>query len=109
MTKRKPPRKKAPVKKTTKKTFTITVEAQPVVVCYEPNAYYDMAHFEYRSPHQPPRRIPYSDTGYFSHFVSMDRLKGVKDVPAFARNQLLAFVRYESKSYDKRAVELPLF
>jgi hypothetical protein len=32
----------------------------------------DTGHFEFRSPHEPPRRIPISETGYRSHFAPMD-------------------------------------
>lgn len=102
-------RKKAKPAKCAARTFTITVEAQPMRVRYEPNAFGEMAHFEYQSPYEPPRRIPYSDTGYFSHHASMDRVKAAKSPADFARNELLALMRYGMKGYSRDIVELPLF
>ncbi len=47
-------------------TFRLTVEAQEMVVDYKPHYLKDVGHFEFRSPHEPPRRIPVSETGYRS-------------------------------------------
>jgi hypothetical protein len=102
-------RKKARRARPARKTFTITVEAQPVVVRYEPYSIGDMASFEYRSPHKPPRRIPFSETGYFSHHASMKRVREAESPQAFARDELLALVRYGMKGYSREIAELPLF
>lgn len=109
MSKKASRRKKVRPAKRAVKTFTITVEAQPIVVRYEPNAFADMASFEYRSPHRPPRRIPHSETGYFSHHASMERVVTAKSPQQFAHDELLALVRYSMKSYSRLVPELPLF
>lgn len=109
MSKKPSRRRKVRRAKPARKTFTITVEAQPIVVRYEPNAFCDMATFEYRSPYRPRRRIPFSDTGYFSHHASMSRVREAKSPQAFARDELLMLMRYRMKSYSRDTVELPLF
>ena len=89
-------------------TFRITVEAQPMVVTYQPNWMADMAQFEFRSPHKPPRRIPVSETGYRSHFASMDEVKAAKSPQDFAREEALALLRSHRRAWDATN-ELPLF
>ena len=44
-----------------------------MIVTYQPNWTTDVGRFEFRSPDEPPRRIPVSETGYRSHFASMSR------------------------------------
>jgi hypothetical protein len=102
-------RKKARAAKKRPMTFRISVEAQPVVVRYEPHSIGQMASFEYRSPYKPPRRIPFSDTGYFSHHASMQRVRAAKNPQAFARDELLALLRYGMNSHSREVAELPLF
>ncbi|MFZ3351217.1 MAG: hypothetical protein WA268_10170 [Xanthobacteraceae bacterium] len=88
---KKPSRKKAPPAKRRRMAFTITVEAQPMRVSYEPrwlNSGY--AHFVFRSPHNPARRIPVSDTGYLSHFATMEDVKKARSPQDFAHNLVLA-------------------
>jgi hypothetical protein len=102
-------RKKASPVKRGRKTFTITVEAQPMVVSYEPRwLKSDFAHLEFRSPHKPARRIPVSDTGYMSHFVSMDDVKAAKSPQDFAHEEALALLRSRRRAWDATD-ELPLF
>lgn len=36
-------------------TFTLVVEAQEMIVTYQPDWMTDVGHFEFRSPHEPPR------------------------------------------------------
>ena len=90
--KKKPPRRrKASPRKRRCKTFTITVEAQPMIVSYEPRwLKSDLAHFEFRSPHNPPRRIPVSDTGYLNHFAAMEDVRLARSPQNFARAFVLA-------------------
>ena len=107
MSKRRKP-KKAPPAKRRRQTFRITVEAQPMVVTYQPNWMADMAQFEFRSPHKPPRRIPVSETGYRSHFASMDEVKAAKSPQDFAREEALALLRSHRRAWDATN-ELPLF
>jgi hypothetical protein len=91
------------------KTFTITVEAQPIVVRYKPNSFGEMANFEYRSPYRPARRIPFGEKGYFSCYASMSRVRAAKSPQEFARDELLGLMRYRMKRYSRDNVELPLF
>jgi len=55
----------APSRREAKKrfiTFILVVEAQEMIVTYQPNWMTDVGHFEFRSPEEPPRRIPVSET-----------------------------------------------
>jgi hypothetical protein len=90
---KKPSRKKAPPAKRRRLTFRISVEAQEMIVSYEPNWMADTAHFEYRSPHKPPRRIPVSETGYRSHFAPMDEVTAAESPQAFACEEARALLR----------------
>lgn len=47
------------------------MDSQQIDVSYSPNTFAGYGHFEFRSPHEPPRRIPVSETGYRSHFAPM--------------------------------------
>jgi hypothetical protein len=101
-------RKKAPPIKRGQKTFTIAVEAQPMVVSYEPrwlNSGY--AHFKFQSPHKPARRIPVSETGYLSHFATTDDVKAAGSPQDFAREFVLAVLRSkQSRPCDPRQLTL---
>jgi|HubBroStandDraft_3_1064219.scaffolds.fasta_scaffold128026_3 hypothetical protein len=101
-------RKKASSVKHGRKTFTITVEAQPMVVSYEPRwLKSNYAHFEFRSPHKPARRIPVSDTGYMSHFVTMDHVRAAGSPQHFAGAFVLAVLRSkQSRPEDPRQLGL---
>jgi hypothetical protein len=103
------PRKKASSIRKRVRTFRITVEAQPIVVRYHPYSFGEMANIEYRSPYKPARRIPYSETGYFSHYASMKRVKAAKSPQEFARDELLTLIYYDLRGYDRWNAELPLF
>jgi hypothetical protein len=101
-------RKKARRAKQRRMTFRISVEAQPVVVHYQPNWMGDTVQFEFRSPYRPPRRIPVSDTGYYCHFASMEDVKAAKSPQDFAREEALALLRSRRRAWDQTN-ELPLF
>jgi hypothetical protein len=102
-------RKKVRRARAAPKTFTITVEAQPMLVSYEPRwLKSDYAHFKFRSPHKPARRIPVSETGYLSHFASMEDVKDAKSPQDFAREEALALLRSRRRAWDATN-ELPLF
>jgi hypothetical protein len=67
-------------------TFRIEIEAQEMVVTYEPNwCEGSDGHFEFKSPHEPPRRTVLSDSGYLSHFAPMDAIKTFKSPEGYAR------------------------
>jgi hypothetical protein len=53
--------------------------------------------FEFRSPHQPPRRIPVSATGYRSHFAPMAAIEAEPSPEEYARLAALAFIRCAMK------------
>ncbi len=101
-------RKKAKPVKNRRKTFTITVEAQEMVVSYRPYRFADLGHFEFRSPHGPPRRIPLSKSGYLSHYAAMEDVKAAKTPQEFAREEALALLRSSRRAWDATN-ELPLF
>jgi hypothetical protein len=101
-------RKKAQRAKKRRLTFKIFVEAQPVVVHYQPNWMEDMGQFEFRSPYRPPRRIPVSDSGYYCHFASMEDVKAAKSPQDFAHKEALALLRSRRRAWDETN-ELPLF
>jgi hypothetical protein len=93
MSKKPSRRKKARPAKMARKTFTITVESQPMAVSYKPRWMGDMAIFEFRSPHRPPRRIPVSETGYRSHYASMEEVEAAKSPQDFALEEARAILR----------------
>lgn len=51
--------------------FSLTIKGQQINIAYTPNKFGNYGHFEFFSPHEPRRRIPISETGYFSHFAPM--------------------------------------
>jgi hypothetical protein len=108
MSKKPPRRTKARPAKKRRITFRISVEAQPVVVRYQPNWMGDMGQFEFMSPYKPPRRIPVSETGYRSHYVVMDEVRAAKSPQDFAREEALALLHSRRRGRDE-ANELPLF
>jgi hypothetical protein len=71
-----------------KVAFRLVVEAQEMLVEYEPNwsdGEFACGHFEFKSPHKPPRRIAISETGYLSHFAPMAEIEAYESPEAFAR------------------------
>jgi hypothetical protein len=87
------------MRKTQKKIrFTLSVEAQEMVVDYQPHWLKDVGHFEFRSPFEPPRRIPVSETGYRSHFGDMDDIAAAGSPQEYARMVVLAQLRGQPKA-----------
>jgi hypothetical protein len=89
-TPQRPPRRKvgsvAKPKEMRTTTFRIEIEAQEMVVTYEPNWLEGSnGHFEFMSPHEPRRRIILSESGYLSHFAPMDAIKTFKSPEDYAR------------------------
>jgi hypothetical protein len=109
MSKKPSRRKKAAPAKRKRVTFRITVEAQEMVVSYEPDYFAEMGHFVFRSPHKPPRRIPVSLTGYLSHFVPMYEVKEAKSPQALAQIEALAIMRSGRRTPVDESNQLPLF
>lgn len=110
--KRNPRRKagKASRKRSARKlVFKLVVEAQEMRVVYTPNWSEDYGHFEFHSPHNPPRRIPVSETGYRSHFAPMEEVKAAASPKDYARELVLASfheVDRRAKGYDSRQLAL---
>ena len=91
-------------------TFSLTVDAQQMRVRYQPNYFADTGHFEFRSPHKPPRRIPISQTGYRSHFASMEDIEAAQSPQEYARMVALALLFGEKgASVRKESRQLSLF
>ncbi len=77
-------------------TFTLTVDSQEMRVRYKPNyigGTDPYALIEFTSPHEPPRRIPVSETGYRSFFAPMSEIEepqALRNTPASLRRSLSA-------------------
>jgi hypothetical protein len=104
---------KAPKKAKRTISFRLVVEAQEMLVAYEPNwseGVYPMGHFEFISPHKPPRRIAISQTGYHSHFAAMEEVKAYESPEAYARAFVLSVLdasrNAKSKTTDRRQLSL---
>jgi hypothetical protein len=80
-----------------------------MIVTYQPNWMTDVGHFEFRSPEEPPRRIPVSETGYRSHFASMEDVKASSSPQDYAREVALALIAPRHQSKDTDSDQLPLF
>ena len=81
-------------------TFTLTIEGQEMIVQYQANWMADVGHFEFRSPHEPARRIPVSETGYRSHFARMDEVEAAASPEDYAREIALALLRSRGQRQD---------
>src|ERR1019366_8677113 len=87
-------------------TFTLVVEAQEMIVTYQPNWMTDVGHFEFRSPQEPPRRIPVSETGYRSHFASMADVEASTSPQDYAREVALELLRSRGKPAKETSNQL---
>ena len=79
-----------------RRRFKLIVEAQEMLVDYTPNymsGSFPVGHFEFRSLHQPPRRIPVSEAGYRSHFAPMPSIEAEASPQEYAWLVTLAFIR----------------
>lgn len=80
--------------------FRLTIEAQPMLVSYTPGSTKGMfaeGHFTFTSPHKPARRIPVSETGYWSHFVPMEEIEEAESPEAYARSLALAVINGKAR------------
>ena len=79
-------------------TFRIVIDAQEMIVRYEPN-WLDgnNGHFEFMSPFDPPRRTVLSETGYHSHFAPMDAIRTFKSPEDYARAFVTSIVESRRK------------
>src|ERR1700674_2513835 len=90
-------------------SFTLAIEGQEMVVDYRPDYHGDVGHFEFRSPHEPPRRIPVNETGYRSYFAAMEDVKAASSPQDYARQVALAIVGSKRKTEPEERDQLPLF
>jgi hypothetical protein len=88
--------KKPAVKKPKKQRFELVIEGQRMLVDYVPYWMGDMGQLEFRSPHNPARRIPVSETGYRSHFAVMEEIEAEASPQDYARLVALAIVRQKA-------------
>jgi hypothetical protein len=92
-----------------KLAFVLTIEAQEMRVIFTPEYFAGQGHFEFHSPHNPPRRIPVSETGYRSHFAPMDEVRAAASPKDYARELVLAAISQPAKGAKTDARQLPLF
>ena len=81
-------------------SFRLVVEGQEMLVDYTPDwsgGAYPFGHFEFRSPHEPPRRIVISETGYRSQFESMAVIRTYASPEEYARSYVLSFLNQARK------------
>jgi hypothetical protein len=102
-------RRKAPPVADGRVTFTITIDAQEMRVDYKPHWMPDLGHFEFRSPHEPPRPIPISETGYRSEFAPMADVEAAASPQDFAREVALDLLRSETSTAGEDEGQLSLF
>lgn len=114
--KRQPSRRKARSKAAIRAdgiVFDLVIEGQRMIVHYAPRlgGSCPLGHFEFRSPYDPPRRIPVSATGYRSHFAAIHQVAAAASPEAFARDLALALLRSEQKrgQKDREGTQLSLF
>jgi hypothetical protein len=70
-------------------TFRLVIEAQEMIVKYYPEWMEDTDQFEFRSPFNPKRRIPISETGYRSHFAPVEDVKASGGARSYPRDLVL--------------------
>ena len=92
-----------------KATFRLVIDAQEMVVSYQPRWMKDTAFFEFRSPHKPPRRIPISETGYLSYFAPIEDVRAAASPQAYAREAALALLPWRSKQDRRNQDQMLLF
>ncbi len=63
------------------------------VIVTRPAGSYPVGHFEFRSPHRPPRRNPVSENGYRNRFAPMPDIEAEASPQEYARLVALVFIR----------------
>ncbi len=87
-------------------TFTLVIEAQEMIVTYQPNWMTE----GFRSLYEPPRRIPVSETGYRSHFASMADIATACSPQDYARDLAVALLHGNDREQGPdEGDQLPLF
>ncbi|NEP10269.1 MAG: hypothetical protein F6K14_08625 [Symploca sp. SIO2C1] len=72
-----PPEQPKPQPKPEVQEFNIAVSGHAIQVEYTPRKIGDSDHLAFRSPYNPPRPIPVSQTGYRSHFCTNQDIEAV--------------------------------
>lgn len=78
-------------------SFPLIYDGQPMIVCFTPYRFSDYGHFEFRSPHSPPRRIPVSETGYRSHFAPMQEIEQGPDIETYVKILIRVLINQDCK------------
>jgi hypothetical protein len=101
----------SPLRKAKKRvmSFTLVFEAQEMIVTYHLNWMADTGHFEFRSPHEPARRIPVSSTGYCSYFASMEDIEAASSPQDDAREVVQEMLRPSRSPPTPERDQLRLF
>ena len=81
-------------------SFPLICDGQPMIVCFTPYRFSNYGHFEFRSPHSPPRRIPVSETGYWSHFAPMHEIEEAPNPETYAEALARALIHQGRKKPD---------
>ena len=102
-------RKEGPAVSDGRITFAIVVDAQDIVVHYRPHWMPGLGHFEFRSPHEPRRPIPISETGYRSYFAAMEDIEAVANPVDFACRVALGLRGSRGKARPEDCDQLALF
>ncbi len=92
--------------------FRLSVEGQEMLVSYEPywsDGEFPVGHFEFRSPYEPPRRIPVSETGYRSHFAAMADIEACESPEQYARLFVEAVLDRPTSRRKEASDQLKLF
>lgn len=92
--------------------FTLTIDAQEMEVSYWPDYISGLAPhamIEFRSPHEPRRRIPVSETGYRSYFAPKHEIEAAPSVEEYAHAVAQALIAADSRRVAEDADQLPLF
>ncbi len=77
-----------------------------MIVSYQANWMPGVGHFEFRSPHEPPKRIPVSETGYRSLFAPMEEIAAFDSPQDYAREAALSMLRKRPADNDPRQLVL---
>jgi len=89
--------------------FTVTIDGQVMDITFRPYRFANYGHLEFISPHKPLRRIPVSETGYFSHFFPMDEIEASEDIEIFIRELAIATMKQKALPYEEDERQLTLF
>ncbi len=79
-----------------------------MIVSYQADWMPDVGHFEFRSPHEPLKRIPVSETGYRSLFAPMEEVAAFDSPQDYAREAAMSLLSERARKPQDRG-QLALF